>query len=272
MTWWLLGVALVLGGALLTADQVWSLSDRHPVLSSLLTDVVLLLFVAAAVDSVVRHRENARVDEVGRIMYRALAQLAFDNSRRFLALVTGADLSGSGIPSWDAGRTAEVAAVHRQVWPDGSAPPVEDVAGRLAHLLTDHAFARLLYLEVSVFKRRMHDVVSQWAPVLIASGASAEDLRRMRTLADALGVLHQAIYHGAATALPASAWQAPPEWVDATCTAFLDYLRDAERTRAFYHALAEEDRRIGADSLDAEVAVTHQSPYYLAAATREDGD
>ena len=260
---------------LVAADAVWAFGDRLPILSSLLTDALLLLFVAAAVDSVLRHREDQRVREVGRVMYRVLAQVVLDGDRRLRALVAGSDLAGSGVPAWDVAYTAEVRAVHASVWRDRPAPAPAPTASasasaeRLGDLLRSHAFVRMLYLDVSVYKRRLHDVVGQWAPVMLASGASATDLRRVGSLADRLGELHQAIYHGASTTLDADHWRAPDEWVHETCEAFVRFLEEADDVRRFYHVLAEEDRRLGPDHLDAHVAVTRQPPLYEAEARQE---
>jgi hypothetical protein len=291
ISWRLLLAAACYAGALLGAEAVWKVSERAPLWSGLATDLLMLLIVAAVVDSVVARREQAKVDLVARIMYRSLAQLAFDGRRGLEALLTGTDLRAAGIPGWDdelvagardllaANRDRLTAAGPLAQGPPAQGPPAQgqvDAAARgqrLAALLADHRFVVLLYRELSVFKRRVHDVTGQWAPVLLLTGDAAEDLNRMRLLADALGDLHQTVYHGAATVLPAQDWVAAPDWVRAVVDRSEDYLHEAEQARAYYHGLAEERRRLGQTELDAARAVTQQPPFYLESARRPgDGD
>lgn len=276
ISWRLLLAAACYTGVLLGAEAVWKLSERAPLWSGLATDLLMLLIVAAVVDSVVARREQAKVDLVARIMYRSLAQLAFDGRRGFEALLTGADLRAAGIPGWDdelVSDARDLLAGNRDLLAAAGLAaqgPVDAATRglRLAALLADHRFVVLLYRELSVFKRRVHDVTGQWAPVLLLTGEAAEDLNRMRSLADALGDLHQTVYHGAATVLPAQDWVAAPDWVHAVVDRAEEYLHEAEQARAYYHGLAEERRRLGQAELDAARAVTQQPPFYLGSARR----
>jgi hypothetical protein len=279
ISWRLLLAAVGYAGALLGADAIWSVSDRAPLWSGLATDLLMLLVVAAVVDSVVARREQARVDLVARIMYRSLAQLAFDGRRGFDALLTGADLRAAGVPGWDdelVAGTRDLLAANRDLLASTGLPadgPLDAASRgpRLAALLADHGFVVLLHRELSLFKRRVHDVTGQWAPVLLLTSEAAEDLSRIRVLADALGDLHQTVYHGAATVLPAQDWVAVPDWVRTVVDRAAEYLHEAEQARAYYHGLAEERRRLGQSELDAARAVTAQPPFYLASATRAGG-
>lgn len=273
VSWRLLLAATGYGAALATAEALWSLSDRAPLWSGLATDLLMLLFVAAVVDSVVARRERAKVDLVARIMYRSLAQLAFDGRRGLDALLTGTDLRAAGVPGWDDDLVTGTRRVLAGAGPADPRPLDDRSRGpRLAALLHDHDFTVLLYRELSVFKRRVHDVTGRWAPIMLLTSEAADDLGRMRVLADALGDLHQTVYHGAATVLPREEWTADPDWVAAVVGLAAEYLHEAEQARAYYHGLAEERRRLGQAELDAAQAVTQQPPLYLSSARRRHDD
>ncbi|MBB3675830.1 hypothetical protein [Modestobacter versicolor] len=265
LAWRLLTVALAGAIALVLADAHWHWSRSVPVVVAVLTGLLQLALVGAVVDAAMKHRERKRVAEVGRIMFRALAQLAFDGQRRLDAHLCGTALHERGIPDWDDARTEEV----RRHLSQAGLPVVPSLTPaerehRLRVLLPRHAFTCALYREVSAHKRRLHDTVGQWGTLLLATDASAGDLHHMQRLADAYGQLHQDLYHGAATVLAEHEWRAQQQWVTEVVDAAATYLSVAEQARRFYHSLAEEQRRLRDADLDDAVAVTAQPPVYLA--------
>lgn len=264
LAWRLLTVALLGALVLIAADARWKWSESVPVVMTVLTGLLQLALVGAVVDAASKHRERKRVAEVGRIMFRALAQLAFDGQRRLDAHLTGAALHERGIPGWDAARTEQV---RRELTAAGlpvvSSLSPEERSRRLQVLLSRHSFTCALYQEVSAHKRHLHDTVGHWGTLLLTTDATANDLRHMQRLADAYGQLHQDLYHGAAMSLPDHEWRAHHAWVDDVIESATAYLTVAERARAFYHSLAEEQRRLRDAELDATVAVTAQPPTYL---------
>lgn len=272
VSWRLLLAATGYGAALATAEALWSLSDRAPLWSGLATDLLMLLFVAAVVDSVVARRERAKVDLVARIMYRSLAQLAFDGRRGLDALLTGTDLRAAGVPGWDDDLVTGTRRVLAGAGPADPRPLDDRSRGpRLAALLHDHDFTVLLYRELSVQApgpRRHRPMGADHAAHQRGGrrpGPDAGARRRPR--------------RPAPDRLPRGCHGAAPRGVDGGPGLGRGRGRPRGRVPArgragpcVHHGLAEERRRLGQAELDAAQAVTQQPPLYLSSARRRHDD
>jgi hypothetical protein len=191
-----LGVVVVLSVAELTSDRFNEFTRDHSLLSTFMTEAVLLVGVYLVIDEIIERRDARRWRDVMSLGVRAMStraeapavivQRAVDE----LAAETRSELSDPRVEGADAS-------------PDGSVDYQDAVAQRADELAdwlrADDSRARSFAAEERRSASRLEEAIIQWGPTLIEDPESAELLNLLPDIVDSAR-------SAADTIAPASGW------------------------------------------------------------------
>lgn len=216
--------------------------------STLLGTVFGFLLLSQVVEHWLHQREANRLRRVATIAYRSLAQYVNDAGRVLLAPLVGADLDALAIPhDWHGGSRSIAQRLRRR----GIEPSFSEATGswrgitRHAHgdvlvaLLQDHEFVVSLFRCAASQRRRLQEAIALWAPIMLSSEQTIEDLCHLRDMTDALEFLQERLRQSGALTRNSVRWDPPVEWLGATEEAFWVAITVYEQTRDRFAELAE---------------------------------
>lgn len=216
--------------------------------STLLGTVFGFILLSQVVEHWLREQEVSRLRRVATIAYRSLAQYVNDAGRGLLAPLVAADLDALAVPhSWEGGseRMAE------RLRSRGIEPSFDEATGSwrgitrehhgevLSALLREQEFVSALFRCAATQRRRLQEATALWAPVMLSSEQTIEDLCDLRDMTDALEFLQERLRQSGALATHASHWIPEEEWLERTEHAFWRAITVYEDTRDRFAELAE---------------------------------
>ena len=221
----------------------------HPMTAAAVATVFGFVAAAIFLDDWLRDRECRRLAPVSKIAYRSLAQSANDSGRALLAELNGADLFALGLPHRHSGSVEAVrdrltrvgAVVSTFTEQTGSwvhVPRVE-LDDTLRCLLRDPQAATALFRTVALERRRLQDATALWAPVMLTSTHSSEDLGRLSELTDSLEMLQEELRRGSPVmSAGGESWLPRDAWVDRVSARFWLTINEYEAVRDQFGDLA----------------------------------
>jgi hypothetical protein len=255
--WWpaVAGIALlvVLGVLDFVVPRAEWYAD-HPMSAAALSSLIAFFAAGLFLDGWVREREARRLERISTVAYRSLAQYANDAGRSLLAPLTGADLYALAVPGAgpEDARAARDLLVRR-----GHATAFEEQTGSwavdhraldpvLRDLAHDQDFVRRMFRVTAVMRRRLQEVTALWAPVMLTSRSTVDDLARLRELTDALELLQERWRSSGLVGRGPAEWLPDEEWVDRVAEQFW-------RTAVVYEGIRDDFGDLAALPSDAIV-------------------
>jgi hypothetical protein len=207
-----LGVVVVLSVAELTSDRFNAFTQDNPLLTTFLTEAILLVGVYLVIDEIIERRDARRWRDVMSLGVRAMSTRA----------------EGPAVVV----RRAVDALAAENASPDGSVDYQDAVARRSDELAdwlrADDARARSFAQETRRSASRLEDSIIQWGPTLIEDPESAELLNLLPDIVDSAR-------SAADTIAPAAGW--------------LDRVRPTDGTVETAQGWTDGDRQLFKDSL-----------------------
>jgi hypothetical protein len=220
----------------------------HPMTGAACATVVGFLAVGLLLESWLKERQASQLRRISTIAYRSLAQYANDAGRSLLAPLLGADLYAAGVPNTS---PDDAPAARRRLkrlgfgiafrertgsWRDTSPEVLEPV---LRALITESGFVLEAFRTTATVRRRMQEATALWAPVMLVSRGSTEDLGRLRELTDALELLQEQWRRSGLIGGRVGAWRPEPGWSDDVSAQFWRTIALYERIRDEFGNLAD---------------------------------
>lgn len=217
-------------------------------ISTLLGTVFGFILLSQVVEYWLHRREVSRLRRIAAIAYRSLAQYVNDAGRGLLAPLVGADLDMLAIPhSWPGGSAAMTDRLRKH----GIEPSFGEATGSwrtitrqrhdsdLATLLCDHGFVTSLFRSAAWQRRRLQEAIALWAPIMLSSEQTIDDLCELREMNDALELLQERLRMSGALTSSMVTWRPDPGWLTSTQDAFWAAVSVYEQTRDRFAELAE---------------------------------
>lgn len=226
-------VALVASPALLDLDALSWLPQELPNTVQAALALVSVFVTAVLVDTWNRSRteeqDRRRFEAMSVLAFRSISQGVNDAGRIMSAPVIGGDLALAGVPGFhpgdaaaDADRLERLGLDARGAFRTGfwRVDDEDQLAERVRVIATDREFASRMFQTTSRGRRRLQEVLADWAPVMVTVPDAAESLGAVWELSD-----HIIESAEAWRAIARGEGEPDPELVDRAATAFMGAYR-----------------------------------------------
>lgn len=220
----------------------------HPMTGAACATIVGFLAIGLLLESWLKEREARQLRRISTVAYRSLAQYVNDAGRSLLAPLLGADLYAAGVPG---SAPADAPAARRRLarmgfgvafreqtgsWRDTAPETLDPV---LRALVGEAGYVLEAFRTTARERRRMQEATALWAPIMLVSRSSTDDLGRLRELTDALELLQEQWRRSGLVGGQVGAWEPSPDWSDAVSAQFWSTIAIYARIRDEFAELAE---------------------------------